>query len=200
MITHYAFDVPKDGNCFYTCTVRTCGNLLGVGTNETAVQKLRNKVAEALHNNSSVEHIVEDLLSLIRECPQLKSDFPFLANKNVASTQLVSLAARVAKNGVWASEIEHSVVKHMLSESGVDLITLECTNKQKLYSDCDIENQLAIALASTTKERCVVLIHISNNHYMYMTLGHDRIPLCEDFRDHIRVFLEEDSSDDSSVE
>ena len=196
MISHYAHDVPKDGNCFYACVVRTCGHLLGVGNELSGIKQLRQKIADAVRTDPRLHQTIQDLFSLIRQCPQLKLDFPFIPDQKTTSDQFESLASRIARTGVWASEVEHSIVKHLLHEMGIDLLTLDCTNKKKLYEDCDIEVQLLSALESATKERCIVLVHISNNHYMYMSLGHDRIPFREDFLDHIRVFLESDHEDE----
>ncbi len=197
MITHYAHDVPKDGNCFYACVVKTCGHLLGVGTDISGIKKLRQKIADAVRTDPALHQTIEELFSLLKQCPQLRIDFPFISGKAIASAQVEPLAARIGKDGVWASVVEHSIVKHLLFNLGIDLITLDCTSEKKLYSDCDIEEQLLSALESAISERCIVFVHVANNHYMFLSLGHDRICSREDFIDHIRVFLQ---SDDESID
>ena len=43
-------------------------------------------------------------------------------------------------------------------------------SKESLMESNAIEEQLMTALAAQDLPRCIVLIHVSNNHYMYISL------------------------------
>ena len=50
------------------------------------------------------------------------------------------------------------------------MIALEAVSNESLMESNDIEEQMLTALEAQTLPRCVVLIHVSNNHYMYGSL------------------------------
>lgn len=195
MSCHYAHDVQNDGNCFYSCIVKTCGDVIGVGNDQSSISKVRQMVAHKLLNDQSIKDTVKDLLSILRQCPELKSEYPFVTDRDRSKVGYESFAAAIVRNGTWASEIEHSIVKDLLLTFEIDLITLDCHDHTSLLEKCDIETQLLSALHSATKDRCIVFVHISNNHYMYMTLDYETIPKRTAFQDYIDDFLNTDESD-----
>ena len=191
MATHIAKNVPGDGNCLYTCIVRTCGWAIGVGNDDLAVTRLRGVVANKLMTSHAAQATVENLLRTLASCREARRDFPLVANRDAGRKGMESMAAAVLSDGTWASQVEHQIVKDILAKVDIDLITLQCRDLRTLSDDLDVEEQLAKALNVAELTHCVVLIHLADEHYMYMTLGPDPAPERETFLSYITAFLEE---------
>ena len=162
-----------------------------MGSDELAVDRLRGLVAHRMVTKPSCRATVTNLLLTLRQCPHAKADFPLVVERDRDLHGLESLAAAVLRNGTWASQIEHGIIKDLLGKLDVALITLECRDKRSLAEDTVVEEQLLRALKATAHTHCVVLIHLANSHYMYMTLDHVSVPETDTLLSYITTFLDD---------
>lgn len=184
---HAAHDVANDGDCFYRsihlCVKQDPDVFATLFDSKSiavqAVRRLRQFIAENLRNNDKLQDWLVHLSEILLTCPKLSFDYPFIRKAGGVNhlrscpdkdTLIETCAAAIEIPQVWASEFEQKVVEEQLNKFGICMITLEAVSKESLMESNDIEEQLMTALAAQDLPRCIVLIHVSNNHYMYISL------------------------------
>ena len=161
----------------------------------TSTVELRRLVATEVLNDCGAQIQISNLVQLLSTDSSLIKDYPFMCENDRDQAGYSAMAAAIASDGVWASEVEHGIVAKLLRELDITLITLDCTSLVALTEDCDVEEQLLKALEAHRQrtKHCVVLVHIANNHYMYMALNRMRLIEMDLLHSYVSQFLETDS-------
>ena len=157
-------DVGADGNCFYAALI---------AATEASIDPflLRSFVAKSLLIDQS---LLGNLYNVLRACPQVRSNYPLASGCTNVDQDAFMLACQsnVQRNDVWASEVEHTVMKKALCDHGIDLLTCFIKRPRELRDERHMYGLLLeiISKQSTQAlEKCIILININNQHYMYMT-------------------------------
>lgn len=204
-------DVRGDGNCFFRailkCLIRDPDILWALGVSEhtmkAGITGLRQAVADEINNGSSVQEWVKDLMLLSKDCPESLEDFPALqealedAQDNADIT--ASLANAIATNGTWVSEIEVKVMQDLFLKIDITLFVISVPSRHSIKHDYHMEERLLSALQQDiSSSRCMVLIHVNNDHYMYMSLDKSYLPDPKTLREYLVGFLESESESEST--
>ncbi len=186
---HAAHDVARDGNCFYSsvflCLKQdhrahavlfdSCRCL------EQAALNLRSHLATQLLAERRLQTWLFDLITVLKSTAKsVSNDFPFiqkaggvLSLHELDKVTVLKCAEAIRSSSVWASEFEKSVVQDMLQQIGISLLVLEAPSQSTIVDTNVIEEQMYAALKREKTLQCIILIHVDNNHYMYMTLRQD---------------------------
>lgn len=204
-------DVRGDGNCFFRAILRCLVQdpdilwLLGVSehTMKAGITGLRQAIAGEIKNGSSVQAWVKDLVVLSKDCPESLEDFPAL-QEALEDTQepddiTASLANVIATNGTWVSEIEVSIMQNLFSKIDITLFVISVPSRHSIKHDYHMEERLLSALQQDiNSSRCLVLIHVNNDHYMFMSLDKCYLPDPKILKEYLVGFLESESESEST--
>lgn len=213
---HAVHDVRGDGNCFFRailkCLIRDPDILWALGISEhtmkAGISGLRQAIADEINNGSSVQEWVKDLMLLSKDCPDSLEDFPALqealqealedtqGNSDIAA----SLANAIATNGTWVSEIEVKVMQDLFAKIDITLFVISVPSRHIIKHDYHMEERLLSALQQDiSSSRCMVLIHVNNDHYMYMSMDKCYLPDPTKLKCYLIGFLESESESEQSI-
>ena len=210
---HALHDVRGDGNCFFRailkCLIRDPDILWALGVSEhtmkAGITGLRQAVADEIKNGSSVQEWVKDLMLLSKDCPESLEDFPALQEALEESAPeepddiTASLANVIATNGTWVSQTEVTIMQNLFSKIDITLFVISVPSRHSIKHEYHMEERLLSALQQDiNSSRCMVLIHVNNDHYMYMSLDKCYLPDPKTLREYLVGFLESESESEST--
>jgi hypothetical protein len=157
-------------------------------TEEEGVAKLRLMIAETAKREPSVRYWLCELRMISKVCPDLVQEFPFLQDDGTVEEDV----DRIKINGTWASEFEFRIAKLILGRAGIKLLVVKSPSMDDLTTECTVEEGMFEMLREESFEYCICLVHLANNHYMYMTHNGRRVIDVPSFRSYLKFFLDEE--------
>lgn len=152
------------------------GEEIIVDERTTQVMRLRRRVADILRAEPMS---LINLYALYSSDQQLRESlshqFPLIehVSSKITQSEFIDYALQqIETDGVWASEIEHSVLCDKMKEHGVDILTITVRNVSDILKYYELEEQILklSALVQKQSKYAMVLIHVNNSHYMYVTI------------------------------
>ena len=205
-------DVRGDGNCFFRavlkCLTQDPDILWAFGISEhtmkAGISGLRQAIADEVTNASFVQEWVKDLMHLSKDFPDSLEDFPALqdalqesANQELSDVT-TCLATAITTNGTWVSEIEVKVMQKLFSKVDITLFVISVPSRHCIKYEFHMEEGLLSALQQNIRtSRCMVLIHVHNDHYMYLSLDHCYLPDPTKLKEYLTDYLESESESES---
>lgn len=177
---HKYHDVSADGNCFYTALLNACGtmdiDLVSSLTNSNlrgtkGTLDLRAYVADKLEKDPTM---LNNLYDVLHTCPELKLSYPLARDfrKDMPLPIFLTLCtSAVRETNIWASEVEHTLMRDILRQHKTDLITCSITRASDLRQYYDVEAAMLLLAQLSLQPFCIVLINLNHQHYLYMTFG-----------------------------
>lgn len=204
---HKVVDTQADGNCFYTSVVQACNNkhiqieqLLDLNTldeeeeekdEKQKIQWLREFITDYLQHDPK---LLLNLYGLIKSTPKIASQFPLTHGfdiENGESDEFVKYCiSQIRRDQMWASEIEHTIVRNSFKNHDLDLLTISVNNIQDMLDYCDMEEDLLKMAQWSEHNYCMVLVNVSSNHYMYITLEDRGIIKNEHLVNHLQQYID----------
>lgn len=203
---HYAHDVKADGNCFYRALARCLADdpvivaALRLQPGMRGVQRLRRTVAELMQHDPAVRGWLQQLFELVALCPKLEEDFHLLERNGQGELDVMACCDAVREAGTWASEVEVRILQRLLDPFGVAVLTVDAPDVGSMQASCDLEAQILAQTGATPHPRCLVLIHVADSHYMYLSLNGQRVVATRALHDYVETFLEEMEEEEGEEE
>ncbi len=176
-----------------------------LSVNKAGISGLRQAVADEIKNGSRVQAWVRDLMMLSKDCPESLEDFPALQEALEESAPAepdditATLANAITTNGTWVSEIEVTIMQNLFSKIDITLFVISVPSRHSIKHDYHMEERLLSALQQNiSSSRCMVLIHVNNDHYMFMSLDKCYLPDPKKLKEYLIDFLESDSESEST--
>jgi hypothetical protein len=143
-----------------------------------ATDCIRGRVALELSTDTKVREWMRALCDLLRECPDILENYPFISSAGgmeLVHTRdlheiLAQCAASIQTDRVWASEVENRIVRKLLRLHDLALVVVDASDIGDLRQTSNFEKLLVAALRHETRPRCIVLVRIDDDHYMYLTM------------------------------
>ena len=183
---HEYHNVSADGNCFYTALLEACGTMdidlvgsLAIGTQRDTIdtnadsagtQQLRTYVADQLERDPTM---LNNLYDVLQTCPRLKLSYPLARDfeKDMPLSKFASSCINAVRElDVWASEVEHTLMRDVLRQHKIDLITCSITRPSELRRYHNVEETMLQLAQLSLQPFCIVLINLNHQHYLYMSL------------------------------
>lgn len=214
-------NVRGDGNCYYRCIWNIARSVPEIAdalmihdlTDEKeGADEVRYYVALSIRMETYAQKIIDNLVELYKEVPDLVEQYPILGHikdVNAGKKDIYNSISKVIENtSVMASSLEHEIIAERLVDSVLDppldcrmIILSQNPGEDKTDLADKWLRQLHVALDKIENEYVIVLINEDNIHYKYTKLLGKIMVKTNEFKTYINEKMEcsteeEESSDD----
>ena len=169
--------------------------IFGLQHDETvvsAIEKLRYVICDFILSDAATKKWIMDFQHLSQSSASVLDDFPAvkkvieiasdgISREDISENDFLNmLCQQIITDRTWASDIEISILKErLMTFCNIHLIIIKARDKHQILHTFKVEKQLLFGInrihdqASVDERmsmRCLVLIQINNNHYMYLVL------------------------------
>lgn len=156
------------------------------------IKSIRHFVADQLARNPQM---LSNLFELVQTVPEIAFNYPLLEflpkeAQNEKEKFIHYCIQRIKKNKVWASEIEHTVVRQTLQNFDIDLITVSIKNQKDIDVRFEMEEKILKSISQSRYKKALVLVNFNDYHYRYMSFNDKAIESITMLKTYFNAFVD----------